>query len=212
LQTWPGAPLGSFSLIGACAVLAASMQGPVSAIVLVLELTRRFDTLMVPAMLATVGAVLVARLFENRSIYSGRIHAGRSAAGRAVGAKGEKGFFVLSSAAHFTEVLRAILDGTGRPQPLYVVDEQGKLLGEVSPERAQNPGPETWPLETATAADFGIKVQPILSSDDDTTIANKFAATDRDVLPVVQPKTSALIGIQHRCEGTIAPAATPDAH
>jgi CIC family chloride channel protein len=40
---WPGASAGSHALIGAAALLAAAMQGPVSAIVLVLELTRSAD-------------------------------------------------------------------------------------------------------------------------------------------------------------------------
>ena len=39
-QLWPGAPLGALAIIGAAAVLGASMQGPVAAVVLLLELTR----------------------------------------------------------------------------------------------------------------------------------------------------------------------------
>ena len=85
LSFWPGASEGSFAIIGACAVLAASTQGPISAVLLLLELTRRLDTVMLPAILATGGAVVIAWLFEYRSIYSGRIHIGRSAAGPAVG-------------------------------------------------------------------------------------------------------------------------------
>ena len=82
LRIWPGSPLGGFSVIGACAVLAASTQGPVSAIVLTLELTRE-DALIVPMALAAASAVAVARVLENRSIYSGRIHRARSAAKQA---------------------------------------------------------------------------------------------------------------------------------
>ena len=70
---WPGVPPASFALIGAGAVLAAVMQGPVSAIVMVLELTHQLDSGMVPLMLAVAGASLVTRLFERRSIYTVRI-------------------------------------------------------------------------------------------------------------------------------------------
>ena len=40
---WPGAPIGAYAVIGGAAVLAASMQGPLAAIVLVLELTHHAD-------------------------------------------------------------------------------------------------------------------------------------------------------------------------
>ncbi len=45
---WPGAAAGSFAIIGGAAVLAASMQGPLAAVVLVLELAHHTDQLMVP--------------------------------------------------------------------------------------------------------------------------------------------------------------------
>ena len=53
------------------------MQGPVSAIVMVLELTHQLDTGMVPLMLAVAGASVVTRLFERRSIYTVRVPPGR---------------------------------------------------------------------------------------------------------------------------------------
>ncbi len=70
---WPGVPPASFALLGAGAVLAAVMQGPVSAIVMVLELTHQLDSGMVPLMLAVAGASLVTRLLERRSIYTVRV-------------------------------------------------------------------------------------------------------------------------------------------
>ena len=60
----------SCALIGSAAVLAATTQGPVSALVFVLELTRTADALMVPLLVAVVTATLVTRRFEKRSIYS----------------------------------------------------------------------------------------------------------------------------------------------
>ena len=49
---WPGASMGCCSVIGACAFLAAASQGPISALVLVLELTRHVDATMAPMLLA----------------------------------------------------------------------------------------------------------------------------------------------------------------
>lgn len=73
LQFWPGTPLGSYAVIGGAAVLAASMQAPLAAIVLLLELTHKVDGLMVPMLLAVVGATVVSRRLRAHSIYSARI-------------------------------------------------------------------------------------------------------------------------------------------
>ena len=66
-------PSASFALLGAGGVLAAVMQGPISAIVLVLELTHRLDAGMVPLMLTVAGATLVFSLFESSYIYTVRV-------------------------------------------------------------------------------------------------------------------------------------------
>jgi CIC family chloride channel protein len=72
-QIWPGAPLGGYAIIGGAAVLGASMQGPVAAVVLLLELTGRADGLMVPVLLAVVEATVLARMLGAPSIYSARL-------------------------------------------------------------------------------------------------------------------------------------------
>jgi chloride channel protein, CIC family len=71
---------GACALIGAGALLAVSTQGPLSAVALLLELTWRQDSTMIPLMLSIAGATLVARSVEARSIYSGgfMLHARRS--------------------------------------------------------------------------------------------------------------------------------------
>ncbi len=70
---WPGAPTGLFALIGAGAVLAATTQGPISAVVLMMELTGRDRSFIVPLLLAVAAATLVARSIEPRSIYDARL-------------------------------------------------------------------------------------------------------------------------------------------
>jgi CIC family chloride channel protein len=70
---WHGAPAGSYALIGGGAFLAAAMQGPLAGAVLVLELTHRFDALMVPTLIAVTEATVVARRLGAHSIYSARL-------------------------------------------------------------------------------------------------------------------------------------------
>jgi H+/Cl- antiporter ClcA len=69
---WPGVPPGLFAVVGAAAVLAASTHGPISAIVLVLELTGRDRSIILPLVLAVGTATLVARTIDPRSIYDAR--------------------------------------------------------------------------------------------------------------------------------------------
>lgn len=72
---WPGAPTGSYALIGAAAMIGAATQAPLSALVLVLELTRTADTLIVAMMAATAIATTVARHIDGYSLYSSRLPA-----------------------------------------------------------------------------------------------------------------------------------------
>ncbi|MGO9064920.1 MAG: chloride channel protein [Myxococcaceae bacterium] len=70
---WPGVPPGLFALLGAAAMLAASTQGPISTIVLMMELTGHARAAIVPLLLAVATATLVARTIEPRSIYDARL-------------------------------------------------------------------------------------------------------------------------------------------
>jgi chloride channel protein, CIC family len=74
-ELWPGASLGSYAIIGGAAVLGASMQGPLAAVVLLLELTHHADALMVPVLIAVVEATVLARILGTSSIYSARLSA-----------------------------------------------------------------------------------------------------------------------------------------
>lgn len=62
----------SYAIVGAGAMLAAASHGPISSIVFMLELTNHTDTLIVPLMIVTAGATVVARRLEEHSIYSVR--------------------------------------------------------------------------------------------------------------------------------------------
>jgi H+/Cl- antiporter ClcA len=70
---WPGVPPGLFALLGAGAVLAATTQGPISTVVLLMELTGRDRSFILPLLLVVGTATLVARTIEMRSIYDARL-------------------------------------------------------------------------------------------------------------------------------------------
>jgi H+/Cl- antiporter ClcA len=70
---WPDTQPALFAVIGAGAVLAATTQGPISAVVLIMELTGSDRSFIAPMLLAVVMATLVARTIEPRSIYDARL-------------------------------------------------------------------------------------------------------------------------------------------
>jgi chloride channel protein, CIC family len=70
---WPGVPPGLFALLGAGAVLAATTQGPISAVVLIMELTGRDRSFVLPLLLIAGISTLIARSIEDRSIYDARL-------------------------------------------------------------------------------------------------------------------------------------------
>jgi chloride channel protein, CIC family len=70
---WPGVPAGLFPLLGAGAVLSATTQGPISAVVLLMELTGRARSFVLPLILIAAISTLIARSIEDRSIYDARL-------------------------------------------------------------------------------------------------------------------------------------------
>ena len=72
-RLWPGVPLGLSAVLGAGAVLAATTQGPISAVVLMMELTGLDRSFIAPLLLAVITATLVSRTIEPRSIYDARL-------------------------------------------------------------------------------------------------------------------------------------------
>jgi H+/Cl- antiporter ClcA len=69
----PGVPPGLFAFLGAAAMLAATTQGPISAVVLLMELTGYSRSAIVPLLLIVATATLIARTIEPRSIYDARL-------------------------------------------------------------------------------------------------------------------------------------------
>jgi H+/Cl- antiporter ClcA len=70
---WPGVPPGLFAVLGAAAVLAATTQGPISTVVLMMELTGRDRSFILPLLVVVATATIVARTIEPRSIYDARL-------------------------------------------------------------------------------------------------------------------------------------------
>ena len=191
---------GSYAIIGAGAVLAAATQGPVSAIVLLVELTYRINGVMVPLMLAVAGATMTAKWLEPRSIYTARVRLGKSKAQKNVpsGSTCIEGVpvrdcSVVSAAEHYSAVLKALLKG---PSPfVYVVDDKGEYAGVISTEQAVGSSIEG-PLDTTTASDLAQYVAPLTVDTSLTDAMAILARSHRTELPVIEKES-------HRLEGVV---------
>lgn len=212
------AAAGSCAVVGAAAVLAASTQGPISALVLVLELTRHGESLMVPMLLAVAGAVWVARRLEPRSIYSGRIQAGRSAAHARLPSTLPaaqrlicRDYVSVSAAARYPEVLEQSIRSAGRP--LYVLDEHGEPVGALDSTRLRALKLKPIQRVIATAADLAAPAVTLSSSLDDYELARALKRSGKTELAVVDAGSGALIGVVRTPppRGQLAPRALAEA-
>ena len=124
---WPEADLGLYGLIGAAAMLAGTTLGPVSSIVLMLELTRHGDATMVPMLLAVGGATLTVGWLDGRSIYSARTSA--------VAVDKDRGPDAVSSADTLPAVMQKLLAlaENAKSTRLTVLDDDDQIIGTIGP-------------------------------------------------------------------------------
>jgi CIC family chloride channel protein len=72
---WPGSPAGAYAIVAASAMLGAAMQAPLTGLAVMLELMQGGFGLMIPMVLATTVATVVARKVDGYSIYTARLRA-----------------------------------------------------------------------------------------------------------------------------------------
>lgn len=74
-DAFPGitAPVGAYALVGMAAFFAVVVRGPITAIIIVFELTGDYEIIL-PVMTSVVIAVIIARTFSPQSIYTIRLN------------------------------------------------------------------------------------------------------------------------------------------
>lgn len=202
---WPGGAPGSYAVLGGAAILAATMQAPIAAIVLVLELTHHVTTIMVPMLATVAGASVTARFIDRRSVYSGRTHKGRGAGPTTAYDKHatayplSQEFITVSISANYAEVLERLLAiQAGRPQLLYVLNENAQLAGRIRIEDALHPEALAPVLATAAAGDLMEPSETLDPSSPSAEIEARLQADTTGELPVTDKKTGRLLGIVRR--------------
>ncbi len=134
---WPtAAPFPwAFALVGMGAFLSAASHAPVTAVILLFEMTLSYDIIL-PLMLCSVIAYYTAKSVQGASLYSEVLQ--RKAAAVPDPSAGEERVAdmmrldppTIPPNAHFADIARMFLNV--RVNNLYVVDDGGKFLGVVA--------------------------------------------------------------------------------
>lgn len=193
---------GAYALVGMGAMLAGTTQAPLTAILMIFELTGDYPIIL-PLMLACTTAIITARLLGFESIYTQPLRE------RGVRLGGRLEELVMdrirvddlmrSSASPLREsdslavVVRRLKD-EGRKE-LFVVDDADRLRGSVTIGDLSEYLGSAELMTTTRAGQVMYRDLPVLHRDDRLSDAiGRWAHLSRDRLPVVDKDTQRLVG------------------
>jgi CIC family chloride channel protein len=190
---WPhiASPYGAYAAVGMAAVMAGTSYAPISAILILFEFTGNYD-LILPVMLAAILSSLLARALHPYSIYT------ESLRGKGIDLRMEEAVLAglkaeslmradpqtLRPGEPYADLVKKFLS-TPR-QRLFVVGDDGKLLGSVSIHDIKYAleNPET--LTAVVALDLMTPAEHLIHPQERLHLATEiFARSDYERLPVV---------------------------
>jgi chloride channel protein, CIC family len=191
---------GAYGLVGMGAVFAAAGRAPITAVIIVFELTGDYSVIL-PLMLAVVVATAISRRLSADSIYTLKLRRrgidierpaiGGPVAGLRVADAMQAPPAGVGPGASAKEVARALLEQ--RRSALPVVDEGGVFLGVVGAGQLEREGGEIDAVALAEEA------PGLLAGDELAAAVDLLAGDDRDAVPVLAPDARRLVGwVEHR--------------
>jgi len=193
---------GAYAVVGMGAVVAATTRAPITAIIILFELTSDYE-LIVPLMISCILATLISSRLQRESIYTEKL------VRRGVNLSQGQEISVLRS-IRVGDVMRETLVRLARDEPLgrvmnqvvesaethyYVVDQEQHLLGVINlPELrslAQRRGDEASP---AVAADLAQPIAGVTPEQTLETMMQIFGGKNREEFPVVDTDAK-LVGV-----------------
>ncbi len=198
----------AYALVGMGAVTAAATGAPITAILLVFEMTNDYG-IMLPLMLSTVIAWVVARQFARDNLYTGWL--------RRRGENLEHGtdrdlMLHLRVGEVFNPAPEAIPEGMtvhrllqrlahGEASDLPVIDPDGRLVGIITVGQlgriAKSYSEAT---ELLVAADVAIPAEMVSPTDSLREAIRRMGVRGIGSLPVVDPQTQRLLGVVTRAD------------
>jgi CIC family chloride channel protein len=205
-HAFPGlAPPGALALVGMAGVLAGTTHAAVSSVLIIFEMTGDYGVIL-PLMLSAAIATATAKAIEPDSLYTASLRrrgvrlpelpAPAWLRRTPVAALVVPGAERTSAAARFDGVIRQLL-ALAPGHDLYVTDGDGVLLGVLRLDALKGTIPDQAHLEMILAADVMDRtVQPITTTMSLAEVAERFAGSELERLPVVDER--------QRLVGTVA--------
>lgn len=191
---WPGgAPSGAYALLGMGAVLAGTTHAPVSAVLIIFELTGDYG-LILPLMLGAFLSTVISRRLEPESLYTSVLHRRNVRIPESVPhwlrEEGTRAMLMpvrdrVAPSATFQEIVVLLLEQPSG-MDLYVTDEDGRYLGIIALDELKGHLPDHSLLGATIAADVMDRhLQPVTPDLSLAEVAARFATTPLERLPVV---------------------------
>lgn len=204
LSAFPGLGLQpqAYALVGMGAVVAAATAAPITGILLVFEMTNDY-AIVLPLMLTTAIAHLVARRIEPDSLYSGWLRRRgehlEHGADRDVlaGMRVADAFDPTPRLASEADVVEDLLEhlGRGAYDDLPVVDEDHRLVGIITlADLGRIAGEHRQLAPLIVAADITTQAETVSPGDSLLVAIHKMGIRGAPSIPVVDPTSGRLLG------------------
>jgi len=205
LLGWEEAPVARFALLGMGAILAGTLKAPITAVLMVFELTRNYAVIL-PLMTACLASTLVSQLLVRSSIFTAPLHRRGVHVPLAltplwirqpkIESLLEPDVITVKAAEPFSAVVDRFLHSPLEHDRLYVVDDHRGYLGVISLHEIKLFLREAENLDSVIAADvlnssfpYALVTQPV------SRAIELLAESNAERLPVLEDaQTRRLLG------------------
>jgi chloride channel protein, CIC family len=181
----------TFAYVGMAGLVAATMHTPITAVMLVFELTRHYELIM-PVMLCSITASIVSRLIDQDSWYAESLRAKGKEIPGSIEELALKTTYVrdvmrgdpasVRDTASFHEVMELL--GTYSGDTVYVVDGTGTLIGRIQLQDVKNFINDPTLSSVVIAADLARPAIWVIPDDSLAAVLSRFDEPDLTELAV----------------------------
>lgn len=193
VELWPTAAPPAYALVGMAAMVAAALHAPLTAIIVIFELTGNYGIIL-PVMLASIVASIVSITIQPESIYTMKLYRRgirlrEHSRASAIIAMPVRDVMVgpkerLRPDLPFGEMVDRVLASAGSCH--YVVDDDGHLLGVIHLSQIKSLIREDSASKVATAQDAMVrKTETVGINDAVETCLKQFSASELPELAVL---------------------------
>lgn len=194
---------GAYAVVGMASVFAASAHAPVTAVLIVFEMTGDYKIIL-PMMVSVVLATVISQMFHKESIYTDRLkekgvdleflHDAKILGSVQVSDVMEKKFEAIPTGLSGKKLMEKILNRKGKC--LFTFESSGKLCGIIKPEKIQETLLEE-SVAAVVAADIAEPIQEYCLSNEPLSEASRLMmAQGLMEFPVMDPENQTkMVGV-----------------